>query len=54
MDDPAVTDLQDLRAPSVPGTGVMVLVVAEDGVQAITGFQDTSLFGAFGLSQTPV
>jgi RNA polymerase sigma-70 factor (ECF subfamily) len=33
--------------------GVMVLVVAEDGIQAITGFQDASLFGAFGLPQTP-
>jgi RNA polymerase sigma-70 factor, ECF subfamily len=33
--------------------GVMVLVVAEDGIQAITGFQDASLFQAFGLPQTP-
>jgi RNA polymerase sigma-70 factor, ECF subfamily len=33
--------------------GVMVLVVASDGVQAITGFQDASLFQAFGLPQTP-
>jgi hypothetical protein len=30
--------------------GVMVLVVAGDRVQAITGFQDASLFGAFGIS----
>jgi RNA polymerase sigma-70 factor (ECF subfamily) len=29
--------------------GVMVLVVAEGGIQAITGFQDASLFHAFGL-----
>jgi RNA polymerase sigma-70 factor (ECF subfamily) len=33
--------------------GVMVLVVAEDGIQAITGFQDASLFHAFGLPQAP-
>jgi RNA polymerase sigma-70 factor (ECF subfamily) len=33
--------------------GVMVLVVAEGGIQAITGFQDASLFHAFGLPQTP-
>jgi RNA polymerase sigma-70 factor (ECF subfamily) len=33
--------------------GVMVLVVVEDGIQAITGFQDASLFHAFGLPQTP-
>jgi len=33
--------------------GIMVLVVAEDGIQAITGFQDASLFHAFGLPQTP-
>jgi hypothetical protein len=32
----------------------MVLVVAEDLVQAITGFQDASLFPAFGLSHTRV
>jgi RNA polymerase sigma-70 factor (ECF subfamily) len=29
--------------------GVMVLVVTEDGIQVITGFQDASLFQAFGL-----
>jgi RNA polymerase sigma-70 factor, ECF subfamily len=33
--------------------GVMVLVVVGDRIQAITGFQDASLFQAFGLSQTP-
>ena len=33
--------------------GVMVLVVAEDGIQAITGFQDASLFQAFGLPLDP-
>ncbi len=33
--------------------GVMVLVVAGDAIQAITGFQDASLFDAFGLPQTP-
>jgi RNA polymerase sigma-70 factor, ECF subfamily len=42
--------------PAADGTyrayGVMVLVVAGDGVQAITGFQDASLFGAFGLAET--
>jgi RNA polymerase sigma-70 factor (ECF subfamily) len=42
--------------PAADGTyrayGVMVLVVASDGVQAITGFQDASLFGAFGLTET--
>jgi RNA polymerase sigma-70 factor (ECF subfamily) len=32
--------------------GVMVLVVAGGGIQAITGFQDASLFPAFGLPQT--
>jgi len=32
--------------------GVMVLVVAGDRVQAVTGFQDASLFGAFGLAET--
>jgi hypothetical protein len=31
----------------------MVLVVAEDGIQAITGFQDASLFQAFGLPLDP-
>jgi RNA polymerase sigma-70 factor, ECF subfamily len=34
--------------------GVMVLVVADDAIQAITGFQDASLFDAFGLPQTMV
>jgi RNA polymerase sigma-70 factor (ECF subfamily) len=33
--------------------GVMVLVVVQDRIQAITGFQDASLFQAFGLPQTP-
>jgi len=33
--------------------GVMVLVVVGDGIQTITGFQDASLFQAFGLPQTP-
>jgi RNA polymerase sigma-70 factor (ECF subfamily) len=33
--------------------GFMVLVVVQDRIQAITGFQDASLFQAFGLSQTP-
>jgi RNA polymerase sigma-70 factor, ECF subfamily len=33
--------------------GVMVLVVVEDRIQAITGFQDASLLQAFGLPQTP-
>ncbi|MGH2813785.1 MAG: RNA polymerase subunit sigma-70 [Actinomycetota bacterium] len=33
--------------------GVMVLVVVEDRIQAITGFQDASLFQAFGLPQAP-
>jgi RNA polymerase sigma-70 factor (ECF subfamily) len=33
--------------------GLMVLVVAEDGIQAITGFQDASLFQAFGLPLDP-
>jgi RNA polymerase sigma-70 factor, ECF subfamily len=32
--------------------GVMVLVVVEDRIQAIIGFQDASLFQAFGLPQT--
>jgi RNA polymerase sigma-70 factor, ECF subfamily len=32
--------------------GVMALVVIEDRIQAITGFQDPSLFQAFGLPQT--
>jgi hypothetical protein len=30
----------------------MVLVVAEDGVQAVTGFQDASKLQAFGLPET--
>jgi hypothetical protein len=30
----------------------MVLVVAEDGVQAVTGFQDASMLQAFGLPKT--
>jgi RNA polymerase sigma-70 factor, ECF subfamily len=34
--------------------GIMVLAVAEDRIQAITGFQDASLFQAFGLPQTPI
>ena len=34
--------------------GVMVLVVVEDRIQAIIGFQDASLFQAFGLPQTPI
>ncbi|HEV8165277.1 MAG TPA: RNA polymerase subunit sigma-70, partial [Actinomycetota bacterium] len=42
--------------PAADGTyrayGVMVLVVARGRVQAITGFQDASLFGAFGLAET--
>jgi hypothetical protein len=29
-----------------------VLVVVEDRIQAITGFQDASLFQGFGLSHT--
>jgi hypothetical protein len=33
--------------------GLMVLVVAENGIQAITGFQDASLFQAFGLPLDP-
>jgi RNA polymerase sigma-70 factor (ECF subfamily) len=33
--------------------GVMVLVVVDGSIQAITGFQDASLFQAFGLPQTP-
>jgi RNA polymerase sigma-70 factor, ECF subfamily len=33
--------------------GVMVLVVAEGGIQAITGFQGASLFQAFGLPLDP-
>ena len=33
--------------------GVMVLVVAEDGIQAITGFQDASLFQPFGPALDP-
>jgi RNA polymerase sigma-70 factor (ECF subfamily) len=33
--------------------GLMVLVVAEDRIQAITGFQDASLFQAFGLPLDP-
>jgi RNA polymerase sigma-70 factor (ECF subfamily) len=32
--------------------GMMVLVVVDDAIQAIAGFQDASLFDAFGLSQT--
>jgi len=47
---------QPALAAYVPGAdgsyrayGLMVLVVAEDGIQAITGFQDASLFQAFGL-----
>jgi RNA polymerase sigma-70 factor, ECF subfamily len=38
---------------AVRAYGVMVLVVVEDRIQAITGFQDASLFQAFGLPQTP-
>jgi RNA polymerase sigma-70 factor (ECF subfamily) len=33
--------------------GVMVLVVVQDRIQAIIGFQDALLFQAFGLPQTP-
>jgi len=32
--------------------GVMVVVVVKDRIQAIIGFQDASLFQAFGLPQT--
>ena len=32
--------------------GVMVLVVDEGGIRAITGFQDASLFSAFGLPES--
>jgi len=32
--------------------GVMVLTVVDEAIQAITGFQDPSLFAAFGLPQT--
>jgi hypothetical protein len=31
----------------------MVVVVVEDRIQAIIGFQDASLFQASGLPQTP-
>jgi hypothetical protein len=31
----------------------MVLAVVQDRIQAITGFQDASLFQPFGLPQTP-
>ena len=41
--------------PAADGAdGVMVLVVVEDRIQAITGFQDGSLFEGFGLPQTPI
>jgi hypothetical protein len=44
--------------PAADGTdrayGVMVLVVAEDRILAITGFQEASLFQAFGLPQALV
>jgi RNA polymerase sigma-70 factor, ECF subfamily len=33
--------------------GLMVLLVAEGGIQAITGFQDASLFQVFGLPLYP-
>jgi hypothetical protein len=33
--------------------GLMVLVVSEDRIQAITGFQDASLFQVFGLPLDP-
>jgi RNA polymerase sigma-70 factor, ECF subfamily len=32
--------------------GVMVLTVVDEAIKAITGFQDPSLFAAFGLSQS--
>jgi RNA polymerase sigma-70 factor (ECF subfamily) len=34
--------------------GIMVLAVVDDAIQAITGFQDASLFDAFDLPQTTI
>ena len=32
--------------------GIVVLAMVDDAIQAITGFQDASLFDAFDLPQT--
>jgi RNA polymerase sigma-70 factor (ECF subfamily) len=46
---PALAAYLPGAAGSYHAYGLMVMVVAEDGIQAITGFQDASLFPALGL-----
>jgi len=51
---PAVAAYMPDGAGAYRAYGVMVLVVADDAIQAITGFQDAFLFDAFALPQTMV
>jgi RNA polymerase sigma-70 factor (ECF subfamily) len=44
--------LRDPRAPIAHAYGLMVLTLRGDGVAAITGFPDTSVFPYFGLPRT--
>jgi len=49
---PAVAAYMPVGDGSYHAYGVMVLAVVEGKVQSITGFQDASLFHAFGLPET--
>ena len=49
---PAVAAYMPDGAGASRAYGIMVLAVADDAIQAITGFQDASLFDAFDLPHT--
>ena len=44
--------LRDAHAPIAHAYGLMVLTLSGDGIAAITGFPDTSVFRSFGLPRT--
>jgi len=44
--------LRDSRGPLAHAYGLMVLTLGGGRIEAITGFADTSVFAAFGLSRT--
>jgi RNA polymerase sigma-70 factor (TIGR02960 family) len=44
--------LRDPHAPIAHAYGLMVITLSGDGIAAITGFPDTSVFGHFGLPRT--
>ena len=44
--------LRDAHAPVAHAYGLMVLTLRRDGIAAITGFPDTSVFPHFGLPRT--